>query len=141
MRRVPLSSDDYEVEDRGYLTPCWIRVGCTTNKGYGQVSIGGKREYAHRAMYEQEVGPIPPGLQLDHLCRQPKCIRPDHLEPVTHAKNLQRGNGTKLTEDQVRTIREVPVGLFTTKELASMYGISESHMSRVRRGLKFVLSE
>lgn len=105
------------------------------------MTIGGRRLYAHRAMYEQEIGPIPEGLHLDHLCRQTKCIRPDHLEPVTHAKNLQRGNGTKLTEDQVRTIREVPIGLFTTRELAAMYGISESHMSRVRRGVKYVLSD
>jgi DNA-directed RNA polymerase specialized sigma subunit len=67
-------------------------------------------------------------------------MRPDHLEPVTHAKNLQRGSGTKLTEKQVMEIRSVPKGLFTNKELAAMYGISESHMSRVRRGVKYVLS-
>lgn len=90
-------------------------------------------------MYEQEVGPIPPGLHLDHLCRQPKCLRPDHLEPVTHAKNLQRGTGTKLTEDQVREIRSASASV-ATKDLAALYGISESHMSRVRRGMKFVLS-
>jgi len=139
--RPPLCEDDFDVEDRGHETPCWILKGFTTNKGYGKVTIAGQRLYAHRAMYEQSVGPIPDGLDLDHLCRQTKCIRPDHLEPVTRARNLQRGNGTKLTEDQVRTIREVPVGLFTTKELAAMYGISESHMSRVRRGVKFVLSD
>lgn len=95
--------------------------------------------YAHRAMYEQVIGPIPEGMDLDHLCRQPRCINPDHLEPVTRAKNLQRGNGTKLTEAEVRVIRDAPPEI-ETKELARQFGISPSHMSRVRRGVKYVLS-
>lgn len=92
--------------------------------------------YAHRAMYEQEVGPIPEGLTLDHLCRQPACMRPDHLEPVTHATNLQRGRSAKLTAAQVADIRAAASEI-KTKDLADRYGISQSQMSRVRRGKRW----
>jgi hypothetical protein len=46
---------------------------------------------AHRFAYLEFVGPIPDGLVLDHLCRNKKCVNPDHLEPVTNAENLRRG--------------------------------------------------
>lgn len=133
-QRPPLAEPDYKIEDCGYETPCWIRVGAPNNKGYGKVTIAGKVQYAHRAMYEQEIGLIPEGLTLDHLCRQTMCMRPSHLEPVSFAENLRRGNGAKLTKQQVREIREVPSQVMT-KTLAEQYGISQSQMSRVRRGL------
>jgi hypothetical protein len=47
----------------------------------------------HRWVYEQLVGPIPAGLVLDHLCRNPACVRPMHLEPVTQQENILRGQG------------------------------------------------
>lgn len=135
-QRPPLGPEDYAVKDHGWETPCWIRKGFTTNKGYSRVTIAGKNQYAHRVMYEQEIGPIPKGMELDHLCRQTKCIRPDHLEPVTRATNLQRGNGAKLTMEQVLEIRAAPMSVMT-KDLAARYGISESQMSRVRRGVRW----
>ena len=135
-QRPPLCEEDYCIEDRGWGTPCWIRKGFTTNKGYSRVTIAGRNMYAHRAMYEQEVGPIPEGMELDHLCRQTKCIRPDHLEPVTRATNLRRGSGAKLTEDDVEQIRCAPE-MVTTKYLAERFGISPSHCSRVRSGKKW----
>jgi hypothetical protein len=72
--------------------PCWLFTGRTT-KGYGVISIKGRETYAHRYMYEQLRGPIPEGLELDHLCRVPRCVNPQHLEAVTHRINLLRGNG------------------------------------------------
>lgn len=48
--------------------------------------------YAHRVYYEARFGPIPAGLQLDHLCRNRGCVNPDHLEPVTCRENLMRGH-------------------------------------------------
>lgn len=139
-RRPPLDANDYMVERRGYPTPCWIRRGFVTTAGYSRVTIAGKSMYAHRAMYEQVISAIPEGMDLDHLCRQPRCINPDHLEPVPRYTNLQRGRGAKLTEDEVREIRAAPREV-QTKELARRYGISRSHMSRVRRGVKYVLSD
>jgi hypothetical protein len=64
---------------------CWIWTG-GTNKGYGKTH----GRYAHRRAYELLVGPIPPGLELDHLCAVPLCVNPDHLEPVTRTENIDR---------------------------------------------------
>lgn len=70
---------------------CWPWEGAKNAKGYGRVYVAGRRWYAHRMTYTAFVGPIPVGLELDHLCRNPSCVNPDHLEPVTHAENGARG--------------------------------------------------
>ena len=76
---------------------CWLWTGVRNNHGYGQISVqfddrwpNVRMAYAHRVVYELEVGPIPEGLVLDHLCRTPACVNPSHLEPVTQAENLRR---------------------------------------------------
>lgn len=130
--RPPLGPSDYRVEDRGYESDCWIRLGVRNNKGYTKVTIGGKTKYAHRAMYEQEIGPIPDGLTIDHLCDQRDCIRPSHLEPKSNVRNLRRGRQIKLTPEKVLLIR---ASKGTTKEIGERFGISPSHCSRVRRGV------
>lgn len=117
------------IEDRGYSSACWIWHGASTTKGYGAVTIAGRKLYAHRAMYEQEVGPIPAGLHLDHLCRQQKCVNPAHLEPVTPTVNLRRGNSIKLTDEQVTKIRLDPRPQVV---IAAEYGVHSSHISRIQ---------
>lgn len=69
---------------------CWLWLGYA-EQGYGRVTIKGKRSPTHRVVYEEFRGPIPPGLELDHLCRVPCCVNPDHLEPVTPQINQLRG--------------------------------------------------
>lgn len=59
--------------------------------GYGNFWLCGFRHKAHRAAWLLLRGPIPDGLELDHLCRNPACVNPDHLEPVTHLVNMRRG--------------------------------------------------
>lgn len=72
---------------------CWTWTACCLPSGYGQMNIGGGRKaYAHRMAYELAVGPIPMGLVIDHLCRNPACVNPAHLEPVTQKVNRDRGN-------------------------------------------------
>lgn len=69
---------------------CWEWTGSKL-KGYGQIRVACRTRYAHRWAYERFVGPIPDGLELDHLCRNPGCVNPAHLEPVTHRVNMLRG--------------------------------------------------
>ena len=73
-------------------SPCWLWQGCTTTRGYGLIAICGKSKLAHRLAYELFKGPIPEGLELDHLCRVRNCCNPDHLEAVTHEENVRRGD-------------------------------------------------
>ena len=70
---------------------CWEWERALATNGYAQFWNGERLVAAHRYAYELEVGPIPEGLVLDHLCRVPTCVRPDHLEPVTMAENTRRG--------------------------------------------------
>ena len=70
---------------------CWEWTGARSN-GYGNVEVANrKRRGAHRVIYELLVGAVPDGLELDHLCRNRGCVRPDHLEPVTASENNRRG--------------------------------------------------
>lgn len=72
--------------------PCWVWQGATTN-GYGRIRVAGVLLIVHRLVYELVVGPVPDGLDLDHLCRVRACCNPAHLEPVTRRENLLRGQG------------------------------------------------
>jgi hypothetical protein len=70
---------------------CYNWTGALDRQGYGQFWLGDRSGLAHRVAYELARGPIPDGLTLDHLCRNRKCVRPDHLEPVTIKENTLRG--------------------------------------------------
>lgn len=134
---------------------CWIWIGSLNNRGYGQVkksAPGRGCMLAHRAMYELYVGTIPQGLELDHLCRNRSCVRPDHLQPVLHQENMRRGvNGnythpekrprgeshgqSKLSAAQVAEIRRLfLLGEYRGLELAARFAISRSQVSRIVRG-------
>ena len=66
---------------------CWLWTGSTQRKGYGRCS----RWLAHRLVYVLLRGPIPDGLQVDHLCRVRNCVNPDHMELVSSRENTFRG--------------------------------------------------
>jgi hypothetical protein len=73
------------------LGRCWLWTGSRTRKAdYGYYGVGRKIHLAHVVAYETLVGPVPDGLQLDHLCRRTNCVRPGHLEPVTSQENNRR---------------------------------------------------
>lgn len=76
--------------------PCWEWTRAKSN-GYGYIKLRGamRSSLAHRVAFEAFRGPIPDGLQLDHLCRNRGCVNPWHLEPVDCRENLLRGNTTQ----------------------------------------------
>lgn len=82
-----------KVDRRGGPDCCWPWDGYRMDCGYGQARHGDKVTCAHRLAYEMLVGPIPKGLVIDHLCRVRECVNPAHMEPVTNAENIRRGEG------------------------------------------------
>lgn len=80
---------------------CWLWKGTRLKDGYGQFWASGKHVYAHRFSYEMHVGPILPGVCLDHICRVRNCVNPEHLEPVTIQENIRRGELWKVSGAKV----------------------------------------
>ena len=97
---------------------CWIWTGAVSSSGYGSAGYESKVWSTHRLTYELLVGPIPAGLQIDHLCRVKTCCRPSHLEPVDATTNIRR---------MAATITECPRGHAYTE--ANTY-IHPTHGSR-----------
>lgn len=91
---------------------CWEWQGNRTAGGYGRFDIEGRSIPAHRYAYESRVGPIPPRLVIDHLCRNPPCVRPDHLEPVTTIQNTLRGDvpWAQWVRGEIAVIPEANIG-------------------------------
>lgn len=87
---IPLARQiAYKIYRRG---DCWEWRGGRTGAQYGafwDYPFG--LIFAHRLCYELAKGPIPPELELDHLCSHPWCVKPSHLEPVTTSENVRRG--------------------------------------------------
>ncbi len=95
---------------------CWLWKGARHTEGYGILKINRRDYRAHRLTYAILVGPIPDGLELDHLCRNRAYVNPEHLEAVTRKENILRGesgsarnarkthchNGHPLTGDNLR---------------------------------------
>lgn len=88
---------------------CWIWIGAKWAR-YGKFYVRPKRHSAHRWGYEALVGPIPDGLELDHLCRNLLCVNPDHLEPVTHEENVRRGIVGAVNRARQRAVTHCPKG-------------------------------
>ncbi len=94
-----------------HLGPCWTWTAAHTKAGYGQFYVGNSVwSSAHRYVYELVVGPIPAGLEIDHLCRNRGCPNPEHLEAVTRLTNTMRGGLANVTRQRHRQKTHCPHG-------------------------------
>lgn len=130
---------------------CWEWTRYRDRKGYGQLGLGKRLLYAHRAAYEIYKGPIPDGMKVLHdpqKCNNPPCCNPAHLRIGTHDENMRdmdvagtrrRGAdapGARLTDDEVREIRDTyAAGGISQAALGARYGVSQTIVSRISRGL------
>lgn len=90
---------------RPELGPCWIWTRARDPKGYGEFGLARRSLRAHRWAWIDANGPVPDGLELDHLCRVPACVRPSHLEAVTSAENIRRGMAGRFNAAKTRCPR------------------------------------
>jgi hypothetical protein len=108
-------------EHRPDLGPCWVWTGSLNSDGYGNFWTEAQRSCvnAHGWAWQQAVGPVRDGLELDHLCRHPGCVRPAHLEPVSHQENVRRGAAGDARRAQTHCIHGHPFDEANTYVTAS----------------------
>lgn len=130
----PADRDKFAEVDRGFGSACWEWFGTVSPGGYGTLQVNGRRKQAHRFMYEREIGPIPDGLHLDHLCRNTLCVNPAHLEPVTPQENTRRSRTAKLTREQVAQIKELCAGGWRQLDIAEAFGVHRVTVRSIEAG-------
>lgn len=89
---------------------CYLWLAAVSSEGYGLLSVGDRLRPAHLIAYELAKGPVPEGLELDHLCRVRSCINPNHLEPITHRENVIRGLVPSVTRNRINFNAPCPRG-------------------------------
>ena len=130
-RLRPKGVVQYEID---HTTKCWVWKRSRQSNGYGHLTVDNQQVLAHRFVYEQNIGTIPEGMELDHLCRNPPCVNPDHLEPVSHAENCRRGMRAKLdreTATEIRTLHRVGA---TISGLAQKFAVSRKTIRTAIKG-------
>jgi hypothetical protein len=150
------------------LGPCWVWTGCTFPSGYGQIWVGGEKriDQAHRVVFQLEGETIPEGVWVRHRCDNPPCVRRvSHLILGTAQQNVEdrqernrtarglwtgvythpesrlrgeRNGAARLTESQVREIRDAVLSRGTVSALARAMGVSRSTIVRARVGANWM---
>ena len=126
---------------------CWEWTGYKQARGYGEMSVDGKRVLAHRVSYKLEHGDIPDGVSVCHHCDNPSCVRPSHLfigtqkDNMRDAANKGRMAGhsnkgslhgkSKLVESDVCEIRRLHSLGITQTTLSKMWNVSPSHVCNI----------
>ena len=122
---------------------CWEWQSAKDGFGYGAFRFSGKTVKAHRFSWEFYIGDIPNGLCVLHRCDNPGCVNPDHLFLGTRTDNAkdrdkkgrcaskEKHYCAKLSEEQVKTIRNMWINGMKGAEIAKLYGVDQSNISRI----------
>ncbi len=114
---------------------CWNWTGPLNRYGYPQrVRTGSIRVMPYRLYFERAKGPVPEGMQLDHLCRNRRCVNPDHLEAVTAVENARRKPVTVITPETASAIRRLRSEGLLMRVIASRFGVSRPTVSLICSG-------
>lgn len=151
-KRPPLltSTEVYERRVAHRLIPdgeCLVWSGATNDKGYGQTTVGRKRQYVHRVAWEYHNRlVVPPGHVVMHTCDNPACASPAHLRAVTQTENMrdaarkgrtsggERSAQAVLAWDQVDEIRRRYAAGESQGVLAQEFGVVRQNVSRIVNG-------
>lgn len=112
-------------------TGCWMWQMAKDKNGYGTMTFEGAKTYAHIVFYEQKYGEVTPNMVLDHTCKTPACVNPDHLEAVSQQINVQRGRSAKINAQDVEKIRASYAEGVRQIVLADKYGVGQDQISRI----------
>ena len=128
---------------------CWIWMGATQVRGYGELISHNRKHLAHRASYEAFVGPIPKGMNVCHSCDNVYCVNPAHLFLGTQKQNLQdmasKGRSTrgqrnpmaKLTEEEVKDIKYfLSIGI-NDSDIAKQYEVTRGAINLIKQGKRW----
>lgn len=111
---------------------CWIWLRGFDVRGYPQpIYYKGKNIVPYKVLYQEEYGISLEGKEIDHTCRNRRCVNPEHLEIVTHTTNIRRRSITKLSMPQAREIRELYSKGTGQNLLARLYGVTQSVISEI----------
>ena len=125
---------------------CWVWMGTTTVRGYGQIISNNRKHYAHRASYEAFIGEIPKGMHVCHVCDNVYCVNPAHLFLGTQKQNLEdmarKGRSTKeernpmskLNKEDVKDIKHLFSTGLSDSEISIEFSVCRQTINNIRNG-------